>query len=134
MRTSSEYLYDGKTLISHGFKWGESISSYVTCYTLHVTHYTLHYGFHYIDYTMSVYLSEGIVKDVLNDLDKDELSILIDKIRESMTTDGLDAYYNAYHEWMEQIPQLTQKYLKGKGTFKVSCRLTECGSEASMCS
>ena len=78
----------------------------------------------YIDYTMSVFLEEGIVKDVLNDLNKDELSILVDKIMESKT------YHDVYNEWMEQIPQLVQKYLKGKvyQVSKVSCRYTECGS------
>ena len=37
---------------------------------------------------------------------------------------------SAYNEWMEQIPQLVQKYLKGKvyQVSKVSCRYTECGS------
>ena len=41
------------------------------------------------------------------------VSILVDKIMESMRTDGFDAYDNAYEKWYKQVPQLAEKYLKG---------------------
>ena len=60
-----------------------------------------------IDHIMSVFLKEG------HGLDKDEVLILVDKIMESMRTDGFDVLMFAYEKWMKQTPQLVKKYLKG---------------------